>query len=171
MGVLYDVREEKFAQAIVRGAKPGVAKTDAGYSAKRPTKNLLTEPRIQKRIQELMEGAARRAEMTRADILDRIKQDWDAARSLGQMSAALKAAEMVGKELHKMFVDRKEIGTAGEFDSKSEDELREYIKKELGLSPKQIEAVVEPEIEEESPAEGQGENSIVSTTAGSESIN
>ena len=135
MPVLYDTREEKFAQLIVRGAKPNQAKIDAGYPAKRPVKGLMEEPRIAGRIKELMERAADRATLTRVDILERIKDDWDKARSLGQMSAALKAAEMVGKELHKMFVDRKEIGTAGEFDSKSEEELRDYIQsnlKELG---------------------------------------
>jgi hypothetical protein len=165
MGVLYDVREERFAQLVVRGAKPAQAKVEAGYSPKRPLRGLLMEPRIAARIKELMERAANKAVLSRTDILERVAEDWDKARSLGQMSAALKAAEMVGKELHKMFVDRKEIGTAGEFDTKSEAELRDYISKELGLAPRQIEATIEPETEPEddSPADP-SENSIDGAT-------
>src|SRR5260370_40450981 len=93
------------------------------------------KPQIRARIKELLEKSSVRAELTRKDILDRIFQDWELARKLGQVPAALKAAELMGKELHKMFVERREIGGAGDFDNKTEEELKAIVKdglKELG---------------------------------------
>lgn len=105
----------------------------AGFKGKRA--NAFVEidknPLVVRRIDELLSQSAARSELSRRAILDRIFQDWELARKLGQVPAALKAAELMGREMHKMFTERKEIGGPGDFDNKSEDELRSIINAEM----------------------------------------
>jgi hypothetical protein len=93
--------------------------------------HLASRSEVRRRIRELMRQGAIRAELSRKEILERIYDDWETSRTLGQMSSALKAAELMGREMHKMFTERKEIGQPGDFDNKSEEELREIINKEM----------------------------------------
>jgi hypothetical protein len=136
-------RHELFAQMIVAGCPRPEAYQKAGFKGNGSRANqLYNRPDVRKRIDELMAASANRAELSRKQILDRIYEDWDNSRRLGQMASALKAAELMGKELHKMFVERKEVGGPGDFDAKSEDELRQIVEdgiKELGWDqPKTI---------------------------------
>lgn len=131
--VLFSQREEKFAQLVAQGIDPQAAKVQAGYppKGKWSLKRLVAEPRINQRIQELTQSAANRAMLTKVDILEGIKEEWRLAREAAQHGAALKAAEMLGSELHGMFRKQLEIGRPGEFEGKSEAELREYIEKQM----------------------------------------
>ena len=132
--VLRNPRHERYAQGIVAGLTRQEAYAQAGFHSKNGSsaaRVLHNQPHVQARIKELMDNVSRRSELSRKEILDRILQDWDLSRKLGQMSAALKAGDMLGRELHKMFVERKEIGGAGDFDNKSEDELREIIRNDM----------------------------------------
>lgn len=144
MGVLRNLKYERFAQLVVAGREPDQAYEDVGGTAKNKrlaAQNLMNRPLVRHRIEELMDVGARKAQLSRSKILERIYEDWESARRLGQIPAALKAAEMMGKEMHKMFVDRKEVGNAGDFDQKSPEELLAYIKeqlKEAGLDAKQL---------------------------------
>lgn len=137
-GILRNHRYELFAQGIAAGLPPGEAYTQAGFRGKNTSagaSNLSAKTEIRNRIQQLLNLSAKRSELSRRDILDRIFQDWELARKLGQVPAALKAAELMGKEMHKMFVERKEVGGPGDFDNKSEEELRQIIQdglEELG---------------------------------------
>lgn len=128
MPILRNKKQERYAQLRAAGKDRAEALADCGYKL---TSRVENKPHIKARVDELVRGAAARAELSRKVILDRILADWDLARKLGQVSAGLKAAEMLGKELFKMFVDRREIGGPGDFDNKSEEELREFINKEL----------------------------------------
>jgi hypothetical protein len=128
-GILRNPQYELYAQSIASGLQHSEAKQKAGFKGK--GKHLRYKSEIVRRIKELLDNGAKRAELSRKDILDRILQDWETSRRLGQMASALKAAELMGKEMHKMFVERKEIGQAGDFDNKSEEELREIITKEM----------------------------------------
>lgn len=134
--VLRNPQHELYAQGRVSGLSKEEAYKQAGFTGGRRSMSAIeSRPEVQARMKQLLDNAARRAELSRKDILDRVFQDWELSRKLGQMSAALKAGHMLGSELHKMFVDRKEIGSAGDFDAKSEEELREIIKdgmKDLG---------------------------------------
>lgn len=136
MSVLHNPRHELYAQGIAAGLSRHEAYQRAGYKGKGSSaaSSILekTHPYIRRRIDELLKVSAAKSELTRKNILDRIFQDWELARKLGQVPAALKAAELMGREMHKMFTERKEIGGPGDFDNKSEDELREIIRKELG---------------------------------------
>ncbi len=131
--VLRNPRHEIFAQCIAAGLSSKEAYQKAGYTGKYQhlysrVNNL---PHIRQRVKDLLAASARRAELSRKDILDRIFQDWELARKLGQVPAALKAAELMGREIHKMFTERKEIGGPGDFDNKSEEELRTIVKEGL----------------------------------------
>jgi Terminase small subunit len=127
--VLRNPQYELYAQGIVRGLSKLQAYQQAGYKGEKASSvtHISSKPEIKARIRELLESSSRRAELSRKDILDRIFQDWELARKLGQCASALKAGELMGKELHRMFVDRREVGGPGDFDAKSEDELKEII--------------------------------------------
>ena len=132
--VLRNPRHERYAQGIVAGLTRQEAYAQAGFHSKNGSsaaRVLHNQPHVQARIKELMDNVSRRSELSRREILDRIYQDWELARKLGQVPAALKAAELMGKEMHRMFVERKEVGGPGDFDNKSEDELRDILRKEL----------------------------------------
>ena len=136
-GVLRNPQHEIYAQARAAGCNKDEAYQKAGYKGKsiQAICRMDTKIDIRQRIKEILESSARRAELSRRDILDRIYQDWELARKLGQVPAALKAAELMGRELHRMFTERKEIGGPGDFDNKTEDELRDIVRdglKDLG---------------------------------------
>ena len=136
-GILYDYREEQFAQLIVSGIPPKEAKEQAGFARTRSPSKLLKTPRIKERIDQLLLSSAYKAELSRAHLIDEVRKESLLAREAGQHSAALKGLEMLGKELHKMFIDRKEVGGPGDFDNKTEEELKEFIIKhlaELGIN-------------------------------------
>lgn len=136
--ILRNQRHERFAQFYVSGMTISEAYLAAGFKSKHAHaagSALLKQPHVALRVKGLQDNAARKAELSRKDILDRILDDWNTSRKLGQMASALKAGELLGKEMFRMFVDRKEVGGPGDFDNKSEDELRKIIKdgiKELG---------------------------------------
>ena len=131
--VLRNVRYELYAQGVVSGLDRFQAYQSAGFKGKGPWafKRVDGLPLVQRRIQELLRQTAAKSELSRREILDRIFQDWELARKLGQVPAALKAAELMGREMHKMFTERKEVGGPGDFDNKSEDELRAIINAEM----------------------------------------
>lgn len=138
MGVLLDIRHERFAQLVASGLTPYEAKRQIKMptGARWAVKALLATPEIQDRIKALLENAAKKAQLTREGIIKEVQQEWTLARIAGQHSAALKAAEMLGGELHNMFRNKVEIGRVGEFDGKSEEELKQFIlstMKELGM--------------------------------------
>jgi len=136
MGVLRNVRYELYAQGVAKGLSKGEAYFVAGFKGK-STAAIDKRPEVTARINELLEAGSNRAQISRKEILNRVMDDWDTARKLGQMPSALKAAELLGKELHKMFVERKEVGGPGDFDAKSEDELKKFIldnAKDLGIN-------------------------------------
>lgn len=132
--VLRDPRRELFCQKIVSGSSREEAYQQAGYkgkNAKLSSWRVAALPEIKARIKVLMERSAQRAELSRKDILERILEDWETSRKLGQMASALKAGELIGREVHRMFTERKEVGGPGDFDGKSEDELKAIIQEQL----------------------------------------
>lgn len=138
-GVLFDPRHERFAQLIASGLTPYEAKRQIKMPSGSAwaVKNLLARPEIKSRIDELLAGAAKKAQLTREGIIKEVQEEWTLARIAGQHAAALKAAEMLGSELHNMFRNKVEIGRVGEFEGKSEEELKQFIlstMKELGMS-------------------------------------
>jgi len=145
-GILFDLREERFCQLVASGMKAPEAKKAAGCPKQWTLKKLLHTPPTSLRIQELMEGTAKRIQMDRKGFLEEIFEEWRLARLASQHSAALKAAEMLGQELHGMFRKQVEIGRPGEFDGMSADQLKDYIEqqlKELGLTPGDVPKIID----------------------------
>lgn len=129
---LRNPRHEIYAQGICAGLSREDAYQKAGYApSARNSGALNRRPEIKARIEQLLNQARARCELSRKDILDRIIEDWDLARKLGQTASALKAAELYGRDVHRMFVERKEVGGPGDFDKLSEQELRDIIKKDM----------------------------------------
>jgi hypothetical protein len=135
MGVLRNLQDEKFCQLVVAGKEPADAYLETGGTSTNPplaASRRMARKIIRKRLEELLDVSARRAQLSRSQILQRIYEDWETSRKLGQMAAAATNAKMMGSELHKMFIERKEVGGPGDFDNKSAEELLEYITRELG---------------------------------------
>lgn len=135
MGVLRNLEDERFCQMVVAGKEPAEAYLETGGTSANPplaASRRMSRKIIRKRVEELLDVGARRAQLSRSQVLQRIFDDWELSRKLGQMAAAATNAKMMGSELHKMFIERKEIGGPGDFDNKSPEELLAYITKELG---------------------------------------
>jgi hypothetical protein len=168
MGVLFDVRRERFCQLIVSGLKPGEARQQAGCPKKWRIKDLLHTPPTSTRIEELMEGTAKRIQIDKKGFIEELREEWRLARAVSQHSAALKAAEMLGQELHGMFRKQLEIGRPGEFDGMSADQLKVYILeqlKEMGLNENDIPNIIDSNGAKEIPklTENSSESNPVTT--------
>lgn len=154
MGVLRNLEDERFCQMVVAGKEPADAYLETGGTSGNPplaASRRMARKVIRRRVGELMDVNARRAQLSRSKILERVYEDWELSRKLGQMAAAATNAKLLGGELHRMFIERKEIGGAGDFDHKSPEELLDYIKKELsemGMDAKAINNELGIKIEE-----------------------
>jgi hypothetical protein len=145
MPVLRNSRHERFSQLVVSGIKPADAYVSLGYSkagAPQSANNLLKRTDVRERVNEIQSLAAQSAAeevafdqkrvLNRLDILSR------KAEELGQISAAARCEELIGKH-RGMFVDR----TALQWDLdptkmsyKQVDVLaRHYIKRFVGDDP------------------------------------
>lgn len=148
MGVLSDNRHELFCQGLAAGKTRSQAYIDAGYSPNGASSNAIKMsdlPEVKARTEELLSRAATRAELKASDIQEMLLQDRTLARNLGQPSAAIRAAELLGKVLG-MFAEKREIkvGLLDEF------------------SPEQLEQILEATVTESigSASEGGGEDEI-----------
>ncbi len=126
MPPLNNPKHEIFAQKRVRGATQGAAAVAAGYSertARTAGSKIENSQTVRARIEELRAQADRKravqAKRQRKDITDvlamdqtwvlgRLRQVFQVAMDKGQLAAANRALELIGKEL-RMFVDRKSV--------------------------------------------------------------
>ncbi len=126
MPPLKNPKHEIFAQNRVRGATQGAAAVAAGYSEHtgRTTGSKIEKRQsVRVRIEELRALADRRRAvrarrqsediidalaMDKAWVLERLRQVFQVAMDNGQLAAANRALELIGKEL-RMFVDRKSV--------------------------------------------------------------
>jgi phage terminase small subunit len=132
MPPLDNPRWERFAQQLVKGKSQTEAYRNAGYRAKAATVNasqLLTKPKVAERLRELQEGAAARAEVTVASILNELEDARKLAAEINQPSAAV-AATLGKAKVAGLIVERKEVGKPGDFEGMNVDELRDYITRE-----------------------------------------
>ena len=98
-------KQERFANNVVAGmslidsycAAFGVDKTEVSVNGR--AVNLSKHDGVAARIAELRGEAAKRASYTLDDHLYRLGRLRDAAEGLGQLSAAIKAEEQIGKAL------------------------------------------------------------------------
>ena len=76
------------------------------------------------------ERAIEKAAITKADVIGMLIEDRALARANVQASAAIRAAELLGKELG-MFINRTEQGRPGEFDGLNREEMEQHLVDEL----------------------------------------
>lgn len=99
MPVLKNAKYEKFAQAIAKGMNATEATKEAGYADPRNSTRLTKKDEIRRRIDELNERAAEKAEWTAADRLKMLSDI--ASKTLGEdprvaVSAIAEANKMQG---------------------------------------------------------------------------
>ena len=112
MAILSNPRHEKFSQLVAGGIKPTEAYISLGYSARgapQSANNLRKRADVRGRVDEILQAAAvstvaeiafdQQRVLNRLDILSR------KAENLGQISAAVRCEELIGKH-RGMFIDR-----------------------------------------------------------------
>jgi hypothetical protein len=142
MGVLRNPRHEKFSQLVATGIKPAEAYTSLGYSKngapqsansllKRPANSLLKRPDVRARVDEILsvaaQSAAEQVSFDHVRVLNRLDVLSRRAEELGQISAAAKCEELIGRS-RGMFVDRS-VSTVwdGKVESLSAEQLANLI--------------------------------------------
>lgn len=135
-------RHEIFSTEIVKGTKPLLAYALAGYSqaGTESTRTveayrLLKHPRVAARISYLKQRALDETIITRAWLLHECQGTYFAAKEAGQFTPALKALEMLGREMG-TFIPKEEHGKPGDFSHMTDDELNAHIarqERELSL--------------------------------------
>jgi hypothetical protein len=156
MSALKNARHERFAQELARGKTLEEAHGLAGFKANRGNATVLKQKQsISNRISEIIAGQGRieekateraieRAAITKADVIAMLIEDRQLARANTQASAAIRAAELIGKEIG-MFINRNETGKPGDFASLSDEELDRRLvalMMERGISEGQARALV-----------------------------
>jgi hypothetical protein len=106
MPILSNPRHERFAQELANGKTATEAYQSAGFKPNRGNASTLkANQSILARVGEIQGEAAKQVELTRAEVLKMLLDDRNKARELKQMGPAIKAAELLGKELG-MFIER-----------------------------------------------------------------
>ena len=117
MPLLENAKHERFAQALAAGKTAVDAYEFAGYRRNRGHASTLRKnPKLLKRVDEILEtqgqiqgrgalAAIERAGLTKSRFMEMLIDDRELARKNGQASAAIRATELLGKELG-MFIDR-----------------------------------------------------------------
>ena len=120
MPALHNQRHEAFARGVAEGKPLSHAYAAAGYRPHPANPTRLRGLReIDERIGEIratqqlvqeraVEHAINEAAITRTDVIRMLIEDRDLAREKGQIGAAVRATELLGKELG-MFVERREL--------------------------------------------------------------
>jgi hypothetical protein len=114
MDALDRPKHEKLAQELALGANQTNAYERAGYARDDGhASRLAGNGRIKARVQELQADAAKlvtdRVALSRSDMIAMLLSDREEARANKQMAVALRAAELLGRELHGMFTERREV--------------------------------------------------------------
>ena len=123
MPVLRNPRHEKFAQEIAKAKTATAAMAAAGYSDPRNSTRLTKNDEIRKRIEELQQRGAARAEVSVASLLSELEEARLLALKLGQASA--RQCSMGKAKILGLIIDRREVGDVGAFDDLTDEQLVE----------------------------------------------
>jgi phage terminase small subunit len=131
MPVLRNQRRELFAQEIAKGKTAAQAMRTANYSDPRNSTRLKNNDEVRRRVDELKERGAIRAEVTIASLVQELEDARQLAVERGQASAAV-AATMGKAKVTGQIIDRAEVRTPDDFEDKTIEELIEIVSKGLG---------------------------------------
>ena len=156
MPALTNPKHERFAQELASGKTADESYVTAGYKPSRANASHLHHTHnISQRIAEILTQREHIQAQATADAIETVglTKQWvietlmeNVARAMQaeevkdskgigtgeykyEGSVANRALELLGKE-QGMFIDRKEVGRPGEFESMNADQLREYIGRE-----------------------------------------
>lgn len=130
MPPLPNARQELFAQQVAQGTSKTEAYAIAGYSRDDGNASRLTgNDRVKQRIAEIQTGAAQRSQITVASLVAAADEIRGLAVRDMQYSAAVGAVKELGI-LSGLRIDRREVGSPGEFDRMSDEELMKFIEAE-----------------------------------------
>ncbi len=151
MPALDNPRHERFAQALMQGKSADAAYQEAGFKPNRGNATTLkAKQSIQDRVAELQSRVVKNVVLSKEWVIERLIENADRAMQAVEVkdhkgigtgeykydgAVANKALELLGKEVG-MFIDRKEVGAPGEFDSLNLEEKRERaasLTRQLGL--------------------------------------
>jgi phage terminase small subunit len=133
MPILTNPKHELFAQELAKGRTATAAYEAAGYKSDRKNAaRLTTNDHVRRRVADIQQRGAVRAEISLASLTEMLLADRELARESKQIAAAVSAVEKIGK-LHGLFVDRQEVRTSwlSTVGAAERDLIRESINAEL----------------------------------------
>ncbi len=140
MPVLCNPRHEKFSQLVASGIKPAAAYVSLGYSkagAPQSANNLLKRTDVRERLNEIQslaaQSAAEEVAFDQKRVLNRLDVLSRKAEECGQISAAVRCEELIGKQ-RGMFVDRT-LSWSGRISEMTPEQLKEMEAELLELHP------------------------------------
>jgi phage terminase small subunit len=136
MPVLKNPRHERFVQYLAEGKTATDAYALAGYKPSRANaSHLLDNPDVMERLRQITTKRGVAAAVTVESLIEQNQKVYDAAMESKQLSAAVGANKEISI-LAGIRVERSEIGSPGEFDALSDDELKHMLLERLvGLAP------------------------------------
>ncbi len=133
MPPLDNPRQEKFVQLAVTGMPLIKAYEEAGYKPDRGNASRLTaKDNVEERMNELQRPAADLAQITVASLVAMADAARELAHSDKQHSAAVAAIKEMGI-LTGLRIDRREVGSPGEFERLTDDELLKLVEGSVEL--------------------------------------
>ena len=127
MTVLANHRRELFAQLLAQGFTEVDAHERAGYRRNDGNASTLAQhPEVQARLKEIKGELAAKAVVTAETLINEADEMRVRALENGQLSAAVAAIKEKGVLSGKR-IERAEVGTAGEFDALTDDELERAL--------------------------------------------
>lgn len=126
------MRQELFAQNMVKGMPQNRAYIKAGYTANTPqtgwsnASRLIRDDKVSNRIVELLSSTETELKITVESMTNLYADLLNGARSAGNFNAAKGAADSLAK-MHGLMIDRKETGAPGDFSRMDDDQLRQYV--------------------------------------------
>ena len=130
MPPLSNARQELFAQQLASGTTKSEAYATAGYEPDRGNACRLTAKNsVKERVAEIQQGAIESTQITVASLVAAADEIRGLAVRDKQYSAAVGAVKEIGI-LSGLRIDRREVGSPGDFDRLSDEELRQWIEAE-----------------------------------------
>ena len=127
MPILKNSRHELFAESVASGKTQEQAYIDAGYAVKdaraKASRLMATNGNIAARVQELKERAAKRVEITQADIIESLLRIAGKGEGLGEAAglSVARASYMDAAKLAGLVVDKSENKHSLSFEDQLKD--------------------------------------------------
>jgi hypothetical protein len=131
MTVLANHRRERFCQLLAQGLTEADAHARAGYRRNDGNASTLARhPDVLERLKEIKGKQAAKALVTAETLINEADEARVGAMKSGQYSAA-SAAVKIKSVLSGHWIERQEVGSPGDYDHLSDDELERQLKERV----------------------------------------